>query len=209
MKLLTTLLISSAFAASAASATTIDLTRNSTQGATAQLFNEATNAVVNDFVNVDFVVGDNLSVGTLTNGIDEQGSPVQLGAGTYKSFLIHFDPDIDQGAASTSGSFDFIGKIVAIVLSNKGSGQLLNSTDSVFGTASYSYEQHIGRRAESNDTFTLDDINTLSFSLTANSSHIDNIRVITEVAPVPVPASMSLLLAGVGGFAALRRRKKA
>lgn len=187
-----------------------DLSSGSVEAADAVLFTEQTGVTVADGdVTVDYVAGDNLSVGGSGTGVTNFASGLSLGAGTYDSFLIHFDPD---GRSSTAGTFGFANEIVAIILSN-GTGNtntnpldgLLNVSDAIFGATTY--DTHFGRRTEDNDTFSLVDTNTISFVLTTNARHVDNIRVITAVSEVPIPAAGWMLLAGVGGLFAARRRK--
>jgi len=202
---------------SAAEVLPTSLVRGEVQGPNARLFAEQTGVTVTDGqVTVDYLAAD-LTLGDVYNGVTNFVSGSPLGAGTYDSFLIHFDP---VGAASTTGSFSFAGDIVAIILSN-GSGNtdqtspngLLNVSNGVFGVGTTTYESHVGRRAEgaplvnTSDTFSLISATEISFDLTTNAEHIDNIRVITQVAPVPLPAGGLLLIAGLGALALQRRRK--
>lgn len=183
----------------------LDLTRNVTQSNDVVVFSEATNVTVGSNVTVDFLAGANLIEGVSTPGIDTFSSGQTLTAGTYDSYLIHFDP---LAAGSIMGSWDFGAKIVGIILSNSGTQTLLNASDSIFGTAA-TYDTSLGRRVESNDSFILTGSSFLSFSLATNANNVDNFRVLTEVAPVPVPASALLLLTGFGAMGAMRRRRKA
>lgn len=183
-----------------------DLTRNTTQSAAVQVFSEQTGVTVgSNAVTLDYLVGGNLNVSDTATGVSNFTSGQSLTAGTYDSFLVHFDP-VGAGSA-VNIAIDFESTIVGIIVSNAGSSQLLNLSDAIFGTAA-AYENHIGRRAEDSDTFSLTNASTLTFNLSTNANHIDNIRVLTQVTAVPLPASLPLLLAGFGGFAALRRRSR-
>ncbi len=194
----------SAQAATLASVDGADLSRNTTQGAAVQGYTEQSGVTVGaGDVTVDFLVGTNINVGDRSGGVSTFSSGPSLGAGTYNSYLLHYDP---KGAASTDATFDFGETIVAIILSNSGSQRLLNLSDAVFGGVGTTYDSHIGRRTESSDGFELVSATSLYVDLTTNANHVDNIRVLTQVAAVPLPASLPLLLAGFGGMALMRRR---
>lgn len=211
--------MSQAATVSSADVLPASLERGVTQGPQARLFAEQTGVTVAEGdVIVDYLASD-LAFGDVNNGVTDFQSGFDLGSGTYDSFLIHFDP---IGAGSTTGSFTFAGDIVAIILSN-GTGNtdqtsprgLLNVSNDVFGVATTTYDSHVGRRAEgtpsgnTGDTFVLVSAKELSFDLTTNQQHIDNIRVITQLAPVPLPAGGLLLIAGIGALALQRRRRAA
>ena len=199
-----TLAAAPAFAStvSGGSAAGLDLTRNVTQGADAVVYSEATGVTAGSSVTVDFLVGTNLSVGVATSGIDTFASGQALTAGTYDSHLIHFDPN---GRGSVLGSWDFGATIVAIILSNNGVQTLLNDTDSLFGAAGTTYDDHLGRRTESDASITLISGTSLAFDLRTNANHVDNTRVLTEVASVPLTTS-ALLLSGFGAMDVMRRK---
>ena len=186
-----------------------NLARNVVQNNSAVLFAEQSGVSVGDGqVTVDYLAS-NLTFGTANRGVNTFTSGFDLGAGTYDSFLIHFDPAIRSGSARTFDTFSFEDDIIAVILSNSGPGgasRLLNDSDDVFGAPNTDYENNNARRAERNDTFTLIDPITISVNLSANDKHIDNIRVITAPAVVPVPAAGLLLLTALGGFAIFRRR---
>lgn len=195
----------SAQAVTVSSAAGQDLTRNVTQANELQIFTEATGVTVGaGDVTVDYLVGTNLNAGDTASGVDLFASGQALTAGTYDSFLVHYDP---TGRDALTATFDFGATIVAIILSNGSSQTLLEASDAIFGTAA-AYDDSIGRRTESGDSFTLVNGTTLSFDLGTNANHVDNIRVLTQadVAPVPVPAAGLMLLTALGGAAALRRR---
>lgn len=195
----------SAQAATISAATGLDLGRGDTESNTLQVFSEAQGVVVaGGAVTVDYLVGANLSVGDTASGVSTFSSGQSLTAGTYNSFLVHFDP---MSAGSISNiAIDFGETIVGIIVSNSGSSKLLNSTDGLFGTAA-AYDDHLGRRTEDSDSFVFTNGTTLTFSLGTNATHIDNIRVLTEVAAVPLPASLPLLVAGFAGLGLIRRRR--
>lgn len=197
-------------AATISPASGLDLTRNVTESNAVQVFSEAAGVTVGaGAVKVDYVVGSNLAIGATATGFDDlAGTGLSLAAGTYDSYLVHFDP-LNGGSISAS-VVDFGSRIVALILTNSsvsGNIQLLKLSDATFGTAAI-YDSHIGRRTESTDTFMLTNASTLSLNLLTNSSHVDNIRVLTEVAAVPLPATLPLLLAGFGGLMLSRRKRR-
>lgn len=189
-----------------------DLTRNMTESANVRLFAEQTNVVYTGGITVDYVaasIGDGVS----TSGVSNFSSGTALSAGKYDSFLIHFDP---IGGGSAQASFTFGQKIVAIILSNGSGNQnpnpsdgLLNLSDGTFGVG-ITYDTHVGRRSENSDSFILSDgLQTISVDLTTNSNFIDNMRVVTEAAPIPLPATAWLLIAGLAGLGVAKRRSGA
>lgn len=196
------------FAANSVQAATVvpgDLSAGAAQGDAAQVFYEG-RTTIGGGVTVDYT-GADLS-GTMYGANNVASTASDLAAGKYDSYIIHFDP-AGNSRETTMGSYDFGGNIVGLVVSNgrRNSGaQLLNATDAVFGAAGTTYETDYSRRTEDTDYYTLSGT-TLSWFLTTNRAWIDNARVLVEVSAVPVPASAALLLAGLGGFAALRRRQ--
>ena len=162
---------------------------------------------------VDYLVGGNLIAGQTVSGVSTYVSGTDLPTGSYDSFLVHFDPDVNS---ETTQTVSFTGDIIALIVSNgspndPSAPSLLNLSDAIFG-GNNTYETVLSRRSEDTDMFTLVDANTLTFSFITHRNYVDNIRVITTTtpAPVPVPASLPLLLTALGSGVALRRlRRKA
>jgi len=225
----TTFAMAAAFAVAGVASNAATLTNGSTESNTAILVEGATSVTIDaskPTVLVDFLVGDNLAAGDTFTGINAFTSGIALTNGTYDGFLVHFDPIGDSGRTSTSGSFEFSNDIIGVILSNgasaasgaddnvTGTAQLLNASDALFGAAGDTFENGVGRRSEGSgsraDTFELSaDGRTLFFNFTSGGEFIDNVRVITEAAPaVPVPAALPLMLVGMGGFAAMRRKQR-
>jgi len=188
----------------AAHAATLDFSQGQTESNSAILHAEGQNVAIKDgALFADYVVGNNLSVGDTSSGINQANSSVAVAGGVYSSHLIHFDPLGNTGGRAT-GTFDFVGRIVAIIVSNKSNGtaKLLNDSDALF--SSDTYEQSVSRRSEDSDTFTLIDENTLSFNFRTSSGYIDNVRVVTAI---PLPASALLMLGGLAAIGAIRSRR--
>lgn len=211
MKLLTiaaSVLLASAISTQAATITSsagLDLRADATENAGAQAFAEKSDVAVGaGQVTVDFLVGTNLSVGDTEDGLNNFAGGAMLGAGSYDSYLLHFDPIVTSGV--TNFTVDFGVNIVGLILSNSGTQTLLNRTDATFGNAAF-FDQTGGRRAESNDSFTLSSATSVTFNFYAGAGYTDNVRILTEVAPVPLPASLPLLLAAFGGLGLARRRR--
>lgn len=207
--------VTAVLVSTAAHAGTINLMQGVTEATTPRLFTEArTLRVKSGDVDVDYLVGTNLSLGGTVGGVDNFATSLALESGVYDSFLVHFDP-VGEPASPVPGSatFGFAGKIVALIVSNGSSvvasaSTLLNDSDAIFGLSGSVYETNLGRRSETGDLMQLVDENTLAVSFTTRNAYVDNIRVITQAAAVPLPASLPLLLAGFGGLAAMRRKRK-
>ena len=207
------LLMSAPFLAQAATispASGLDLRNNAINSNSVQVYSEKSGVEIgSDMVTVDYLVGTNLQAGVSTKGVDTFTTGLSLGAGTYDSFLVHFDPIVTGGDENRVIDFgaDIVGLIVSNYSDNDGP-RLLNLSDSIFGTAAQ-YENGSARRTERHDRFTLTNATTLTVSLFADKNLTDNIRVLvaSDVAPVPIPATLPLLLVGFGGFALLRRKR--
>jgi len=194
------------------SAAGLDLTSGSTQmEGVVQGYDERSVTTTED-VKVDFLVNENLFLGNAFTGIDEANSYKTLVAGDYDSHLLRFDtPDINVEGDLSNAIFEFDGDIVAIILSNGGSaGALLNLSDAIFGNAA-SYDTGLGRRAESNDHFTLDLANSRTLTvdrLRVSNGFTDEIRVITRT-QVAEPSMLGLMGLSLAGLFFARRRKEA
>ncbi|MCY4181215.1 MAG: VPLPA-CTERM sorting domain-containing protein [Litoreibacter sp.] len=89
-------------------------------------------------------------------------------------------------------SFDILDDATVTAISNGVSVTAIVGTDGGFGTGF--------------DLSALTNVSTVTFDFNGASGAIDNF-VVNAVTPVPLPAGLPLLLAGLGGFALLRRRK--
>lgn len=201
-------LIASALSAQAATITSsagLDLRPDATESNDVKVFSENGDVAVGaGQVTVDFLVGTNLNVGETKDGLNNFAGGALLAAGSYDSYLLHFDPLPSGSTASIS--VDFGVNIIGLILSNSGTQTLLNRTDATFGNAAF-FDQDGSRRAENNDEFTLTSATSISFDFLAGAGYTDNVRILTEVAPVPLPATLPLLLAGFGGLGLARRRR--
>lgn len=197
--------------ATASQAVTVDnglivgnsLEQGATESNEVLLIREKLQVTTMEAVRVDYLLGANLDVGDTVRGINRATSAQDLEAGLYNSYLLHFDPI----ASSSVEQLFTLGKneqIVAIIVSNRGLGRLLNQSDDVFGLDGVTYEDNTARRAENNERITLTSANSIFFRARANARFTDDVRVITQV--VPLPAGAALLLTGVLAFGALRRK---
>ncbi|MEM9342779.1 MAG: VPLPA-CTERM sorting domain-containing protein [Pseudomonadota bacterium] len=188
-----------------AQAATMNFSQGQTENASAILHAEGEGVVIQDGVLfADYVVGENLSVGDTFNGRNTASNLIEVDGGTYSSHLIHFDP-LGSNGGSASGTFDFVGRIVAIIVSNNtsGGGRLLNDTDALF--SGDTYEQSVSRRSENSDVFQLIDGNTLAYDFRTVQGYIDNVRVVTAV---PLPASALLMLGGLAAIGLVRSKRR-
>lgn len=112
--------------------------------------------------------------------------------GTVSTFEITFNRNSDHDEAAEVYTLDSFGNVVQSL------GTVINSPNgmgSVYATMAFSYirlvdvtESYFEGMSSSYDGYDVDSVG---------------------VAPIPLPATGTLLLAGLGGFAALRRRKTA
>ena len=186
----------------------LDLSHGAVESNLIQGFSEDANVVINQAITVDF---DIASVSTSLSGFDTEvgqgGGTGSLAAGTYNSYLLHFDP-IGSGSA-VNATFTFTGNILALIVSIDN----LQATDGIFNSVTTDYnsgDNVNGRRSESTDLFSfVGNVLTVSI-LSTNSTNVDHIRVLTVADPVVVDASApaSILFVVLGaGLLAFRRFK--
>lgn len=108
------------------------------------------------------------------------------------------------GATSFSVLLDAVNTDITEITATWSSG--INGTGTVYETAVSGLVAGVAQILDFNTVFSAGDPQW--FSLTWNGSD-DNALISVEVAPVPVPAAGFLLLGGLGGLAAMKRRKKA
>lgn len=146
--------------------------------------------------------GSYMNNGQLTNG-----TIPGVMTSIVNSYLIHFDPTSGAGGRTTSGYIDFNAPIYVITHPNND----IDQTDARFGMAGVTYGQGLSDRGfdlASNDWFDIGNpaagVWRLSFEANA-STGMDEMRIIEIVGSIPTPGSVALL--GLGGIAALRRRR--
>lgn len=166
-----------------------------------------------DTLLVDYVVGQNLSVGpAAVPGIETSDGGIFLPEGRYDSHIIIFNPGTGS-PVSGPATFTLSGRIVGIVVSNNtvGNGtRLLDASDDVLGNAIAYTGVPISRRLELSDTFTLlgNRQIRLNDDFAVGGQFTDEIRIITRTV-VPVPPTLALMLGALGGAALLARRRRA
>ncbi|MEM1360775.1 MAG: hypothetical protein AAGF94_03575 [Pseudomonadota bacterium] len=160
--------------------------------------------------------------------IDSGGNPVGYlkGTDTTGNFGTIIAPSKFIGIALLDGgmlSFDFIGLVPNNVLTGFGEvtisgGGLSSSLDitdlqpnSTWQTASTVLSAAIWGESQSDWTTIISDVSAITIEIESingfdEMNGIDNVSVDIAMAPVPLPGAGALLLAGLGGFAYLRRR---
>lgn len=148
----------------------------------------------------DFVLTSDLAV-------DFGGTGGVISAGTaINSHFVH--KDTLSGTVTLSGTATFDGVILGIIASPSN----LNVSDPILGISGTIYPTGLDRRGtmtagELGDSIAfLDDTLTLT---SATSSRPDQLRVITAVSAVPLPATVWLFSSGLLGLIGVSRRKKA
>lgn len=133
------------------------------------------------------------------------GTSGVISAGTeINSHFVH--KDTLGGTVTLSGTATFDGTILGIIASPGN----LNSSDSLLGLSGTTYPFGLDRRGtqigEVGDSITFAG-NTLTLT-SATSSRPDQLRVITAVSTVPVPAAVWLFGSGLLGLIGMARRKR-
>lgn len=137
------------------------------------------------------------------------GSGGVISAGTtINSHFVH--KDIVSGLITLSGTATFDGTILGVIASPT----LLSASDPILGLTGTAYPTGLDRRGTqigeggaSADSILFSG-NTLTL-ISESSSRPDQVRVITAVSAVPVPAAVWLFGSGLLGFIGIARRKKA
>lgn len=168
-----------------------------------QAFDESQHvALQHNQVNVDYLVGQNLDVGSQFRGVNRSNSQLTLSAGKYSSHLIHFDPNGTKSGSFHNARFSFKDNIVAIILG----GEYLNASDVILGVSTTRYEKSTSRKMETGDRFFLENSHTLMIDKVGVGRYwVDDVRVITE--SVPEPGSWALF--GMGLICLIGARKVA
>ncbi len=179
-------------------------------------FNEQSNYLLTGDLSVDLLTSTGLS-GSLAAGTE------------VNSHFLHFDPvgtaDIyDLVDVTLAGTITFDTPILALIWTgltdvdpdNLGLSDYLGAVGTTYGT------NDVGRGAEMDDSFnfttdisesrrdyiTLIDAYTISVDFYAHPIRADELRVVTAVSAVPVPAAAWLFGSGLIGLLGLARKKR-
>ncbi len=176
----------------------LNLSWSQSESNTLQGFDEAQNILIkSNTIQVDYLMGNNLSLGQQFSGLNHSNSNLYLKEGIYSSHLLHFDPVKKRSGNVKKQRFEFTNNIIAIILG----GEYLNLSDYVLGNATTQYENSISRRLEANDFLSLESSNTLLVDKVSVGRYwVDDVRIITQKVPEPSPwALFSLGLLGLVG----------
>ncbi len=174
-------------------------------------FDELQNvSVAANTLKVDFLIsaGD---VGSQFPGANlPPNSPTYLGAGSYSSHLLHYDPVGDAGVGGVA-TFTFDGDVVGIIANTT----YLVESDASVGVPTTTYETSEQRRYESfngtgdPDLFTIVSSNSVSIDYAYVAfGYLDDLRVITAHGTdcaVPEPSTYAMAGLGLLGLLAYRR----
>ncbi|MEE4208604.1 MAG: VPLPA-CTERM sorting domain-containing protein [Parvularcula sp.] len=132
-------------------------------------------------------------------------SGVNLNGLTVDSHMIFLNRATGSSLLDLTANFSFAGKILGVMTSRN--GELHAASDQILGLAGVTYDTFNNRGFEN----TQDTVSFIGTELTTRmyvTQPGDWMRVVTEAAVVPLPAAGWMLLAGVGGLAAMKRRRK-
>lgn len=186
-------------------AVTTDLSHGASENNDIQGFEEDINVTLGTAISVDYDISDaSNSLSGFNTNVGGGGGSGSLAAGTYNSYLLHFDP---VGAGDIiEASFTFSDNIVAVVASI----DFLQATDSVFNSITTDFnsgDNANGRRSEADDLFSFIG-NTITLRMfSTNNANVDHLRVITSNESTQVvnsPVAISLFLLGLAGLSARR-----
>ena len=181
-----------------------DLSWNQSESNTLQTFDEQQDiAIKGNSIRVDYLIGQNLSLGQSFTGVNNSGSNLYLKEGTYSSHLLHFDPIGTKSGTAQHIRVEFTDNIIAVILG----GEYLKLSDFLLGSATTYYEPSISRRMETQDLFTLESENTLLVDKVSVGRYwTDDARVLTQ--KVPEPSSWALFGLGLLGLMGARKITK-
>ena len=182
----------------------LNLSWSQNESNTLQAFDEAQNILIkSNTIQVDYLMGNNLSLGQQFSGLNHSNSNLYLKEGIYSSHLLHFDPVKKRSGNVKKQRFEFTNSIIAIILG----GEYLNLSDYLLGNATTQYENSISRRLEANDFLSLESSNTLLVDKVSVGRYwVDDVRIITQ--KVPEPSSWALFGLGLLGLVGARKLSK-